>query len=248
MALHTYVKEQKSVPKKIAKSLSYFSLIIGALLLFWAYYPVIYSEIYGRLYFQQGVYSPIPNTQVASSLEAGQAVNGVYDVFSSNLKDFVQANVWFPTADEVNAAERITVKEYTLSIPKLNIINAKVTVGGDDLSKSLVHYLPRSLPGEFGNSAIFGHSTIPQLYNVKDYKTIFTYLPSLEKGDKINVTVEGKKYEYEVYDMFIVTPDQVSVLDQRFDASYLTLITCYPLGTYAKRLVVKTKLVKMSNN
>jgi hypothetical protein len=53
MALHTYVKEQKSVPKKIAKSLSYFSLIIGALLLFWAYYPVIYSEIYGRVYIHQ---------------------------------------------------------------------------------------------------------------------------------------------------------------------------------------------------
>ena len=101
------------------------------------------------------------------------------------------------------------------------------------------------MPGEFGNVAIFGHSTLPQLYSETDYKTIFTYLPSLEKGDKILIQVGDLQYVYEVFDMFVVSPDKISVLDQKYDASYVTLITCVPPGTWWKRLVVRAKLVQL---
>ncbi|PIV71190.1 hypothetical protein COW57_00895, partial [Candidatus Roizmanbacteria bacterium CG17_big_fil_post_rev_8_21_14_2_50_39_7] len=104
---------------------------------------------------------------------------------------------------------------------------------------------PKSMPGEFGNVSIFGHSTLPQLYNEKDYKTIFTYLPSLEKGDAIFVEVGDLEYEYEVTDMFVVNPDKISVLDQQYDAAYLTLVTCVPPGTFWKRLIVKAKLLRL---
>ena len=143
---------------------------------------------------------------------------------------------------QLNQLSQLTVKEYELSIPKLNIKKAKVSVGGDDLTKSLIHYLPQSLPGEYGNVAIFGHSTLPQLYSSKDYKSIFTYLPSLEQGDVIKVKIGDIEYQYQVYDMFVVDPDEVSVLEQQKDGSYLTLITCVPPGTYISRLVVKAKL------
>jgi len=133
---------------------------------------------------------------------------------------------------------------YGLSIPRLNILDAKVLLSGDDLAKSLIHFLPVSMPGEPGNVVVFGHSTLPQLYNTTDYKTIFTYLPSLNKGDRVSAKVNNVPYDYEVYDMFVVKPDQISVLDQQYDDSYLTLITCVPPGTYWNRLVVKTKLVK----
>lgn len=141
--------------------------------------------------------------------------------------------------------KNLSVKEYTLSIPKLNINNAKVTVGGEDLAKSLVHYLPQSLPGEYGNVVIFGHSTLPQLYNPKDYKTVFTYLDKLDNHDKIYITINDVEYEYEVYNLQVVNPDDIAVLEQRTDASYLTLITCVPPGTYWKRLVVRAKLTQL---
>ncbi len=137
---------------------------------------------------------------------------------------------------------------YELSIPRLNISAAKVLLSGEDLSKSLIHFLPVSMPGENGNVVIFGHSTLPQLYNTTDYKTIFTYLPSLDKGDRVITKVRNVPYEYEIYDMFVVKPDQVSVLDQQYDSSYLTLITCVPPGTYWNRLVVKAKLVKQPSS
>ncbi|MFA9288869.1 MAG: sortase [Weeksellaceae bacterium] len=244
MALKVYHREHTSAPKKAAKLFSYLILIVGAGLLFWAYYPMISFEIYARLFIRQNTASPIPIDSVASSLQFAESVFADTPVLSSNLRDFTHANAWFPVKT-VNAAETgIDVSEYTLSIPKLNLSDLKVEVGGDDLSKSLIHYLPTSKPGQYGNVAIFGHSTLPQLYNKTDYKTIFTYLPQMENGDTVIVDVEGKKYEYEVYDMFIVSPKEVSVIEPKFNAAYMTLITCVPPGTYLNRLVVKAKLKK----
>ena len=242
MALYSYVKEEQSVKKDFIRSFSYIFLTFGAVLMFWSFYPILSFEVYSRLFIEQGISSPIPRTQIATTVEEASTVLGSYDVFSSNLRDFVQASVWFPSKPQVLVSDEITVEEYFLSIPKLNITDAVVRVGADDLSQSLIHYLPTSLPGEYGNVAIFGHSTLPQLYNPTDYKTIFTYLPSLEKGDTIKVRMLDESYEYEVFEMFVVKPDQVSVLEQKYDASYLTVITCVPPGTYWNRLVVRAKL------
>ena len=48
--------------------------------------------------------------------------------------------------------------------------------------------------------------------------------------------------------MFVVSPDQVSVLEQRTDVAYLTLVTCVPPGTDWERLVVRAKLTKLPSN
>ena len=143
---------------------------------------------------------------------------------------------------KVVSSATLPSKEYTISIPKINIYDAKVRVGGEDLKKSLVHYQPVTLPGSIGNTVIFGHSTLPQLYNANDYKTIFTFLPSLSEGDVIKVKLQNNTYEYIVSEMFVVKPDQVSVLNQTTDSSILTLVTCVPPGTYWNRLVVRANL------
>jgi sortase A len=219
---------------------------MGALLLFWSFYPILSFEIYSRLFIQNNVQTPVPRNQTVSALGEATAVLGSYSAFNNNLRDFTHAQLWFPTTQQDTTHRQLQVKEYSLSIPKLNIKDAMVTVGVDDLTKSLIQYLPDSVPGEYGNSVIFGHSTLPALYNVKDYKTIFTYLPKLEKGDKIIVSVNGTKYEYSVYDMFVVKPEQVSVLEQRKDGSFITLITCVPPGTFWNRLVVRAKLADLT--
>jgi sortase A len=243
MALAIYAKETYSVKKKVAHLLSYISLTAGAALLFWAAYPYISFEIYSRLFIQQDIASPLPSNQTIGSLVEAKTVFTDYNVYSSNLRDFVQANLWFPSVQQTAPPPQIDVKEYFLTIPKLNIVNAKVSVGGLDLAHSLVHYLPTTLPGENGNVAVFGHSSLPFYYNPKDYKTIFTHLPSLEKGDKVYIKMGDKNFEYDIFDMFIVDPDQVSVLEQRYDDAYLSLITCVPPGSVANRLVVRAKLL-----
>lgn len=239
---YSYIKKNNSLPKKTINYLSYLFLIIGSLFLFWSLYPILSFEIYSRFFIKKSIKSPLPETESPLSLNQAGSVLGSFNIFSNNLRDYTNANIWFPSIGNKRTTYVFDVKEYFLSIPKLDIKDARVVVGGEDLSKSLVHYQPQTLPGQYGNSVIFGHSTLPQLYNKKDYKTIFTYLPSLEKGDLIEVKINEVTYQYQVYDMFVVNPDEVWVLNQQKDGSYLTLITCVPPGTYLKRLVVKAKL------
>lgn len=246
MALHVYLKKKHYYGKK--KTVNFFSyvfLIAGAMLLFWSFYPILSSAIYSRLFIKNNINAPILDNNTASSLKEANSILGAFNIFSNNLRDYTQASIWFPASPKLNQPSQLTVKEYTLSIPKLNIKKAKVVVAGEDLTKSLVHYLPQSLPGEYGNVAIFGHSTLPQLYNPKDYKTIFTYLSSLDKGDKIYINIGELEYQYEVTTSFIVKPSEISVLEQKKDASYLTLITCTPPGTYWERLIVGAKLTQL---
>jgi len=245
MAIYYYFKENNSVKKKILTYFSYLSLTIGSFLLFWAFYPIISFEIYSRNFLSAKVKSPIINNSFQKAIDNG-LVLGKFNIFSNNLSDFTNANFWFPSVSKIKTNNSFSVKEYLLDIPKLNIKEARVVVGSDDLSKSLIHYLPKTMPGEPGNVTIFGHSTLPQLYQPNDYKSIFTFLPSLQKGDKIFVKVNDLIYQYEVFEMFVVEPTEISVLDQQFDASYLTLITCVPPGTYWKRLVVKAKLTPIT--
>lgn len=245
MVLYRYVKKKPKRDKKpIINFISYSLLIAGILFLFWSFYPVIAFTVYAQVFINNKILSPIPYTEIASSVKEARTVLGDYSVLSTDLADYTQAGVWFPSKPQ-EIAVHAKVKEYTLSIPKLNIKDAKVVVGGDNLSKSLIHYIPQSYPGEYGNIAIFGHSTLPQLYNPSNYKTIFTYLPSLIKGDTIYLTVQDMQYAYTVYDIFVVNPSQISVLDQTHDEAYVTLITCVPPGTYWNRLVVKAKLNKL---
>lgn len=223
MALYAYKKKKVSKKEIVINRLSRLSIIVGVLLLFWALYPVISFEVYSKFF--------IKNQAKISNKD------------SNKLQDLTKASLWFPSVNSQAVSQNINVKEYSLSIPKLNIENAKVIVGGEDLKKSLIQFVPTSLPGENGNVVILGHSTLPQLYNTKDYKTIFTYLPALKKGDQVEVKLGDQTFVYKVYEMIVVKPDKVSVLNQRFDDSYLTLITCVPPGTYWNRLIVKAKLV-----
>src|SRR3990167_6074758 len=222
MALYAYKKKRISKSAIVLNKISRISIILGLILMFWAFYPVISFEIYSKFFIKQ------PKQKVSKDI--------IQD-------DLTKASFWFPDLEVKQSTQNINVREYSLSLPKLNIENAKVKVGGEDLTKSLIQFVPTSLPGENGNVVILGHSTLPQLYNTKDYKTIFTYLPSLKEGDQVEVKLGDQTFVYKVYEMIVVKPDKVSVLNQKFDDSYLTLITCVPPGTYWNRLIVKAKLV-----
>jgi sortase A len=245
MVVRVYLKKHHSTKKKTINFFSYIFLIAGSLLLFWSFYPILSSMIYSSLFLKNNINTPVSKQNGNLALNEANSILGAFNVFSNNLRDYTRASIWFPASPQLNQLSRLTVKEYDLSIPKLNIKKAQVVVGGEDLTKSLIHYLPRSLPGEYGNVAIFGHSTSPQYYNPKDYKTIFTYLSSLDKGDKIYINIGELEYQYEVTTSFVVKPSEISVLEQKKDASYLTLITCTPPGTYWERLVVTAKLTQL---
>jgi sortase A len=148
---------------------------------------------------------------------------------------------WFPEA-KYSKLEKPKIVNYTISIPKLGINQANVEIGGENLKKSLIHFPGSSVPGELGNAVIFGHSTLPLFFNPKVYETIFSTLPTLKKGDEIVARVDGIEYKYVIYEMATVDPDELSVLEQKYDKYDMSVITCVPPGTKWKRLVVKARL------
>lgn len=237
MALYSYIKIRSSRSRTVASILSIVFLISGIGLLIWVLYPILDFELFYAPRFTSLI-NPIPNEVIKNAY----AQNPVQDNNANDDTDYTKASVWFPKAENVRLATTYTT--YSLSVPKVGIKNATVKIGEEDLSKSLVQFTG-PLPPSYGNPVIFGHSTLLWFYNPKDYTTIFSKLPDLTTGDDILVTVDSVTYRYKVYDMKVVYPDDLSVLDQNFSFPNITLVTCVPQGTYLKRLIVKGKLVKI---
>ena len=228
--LYCYVK---AIPTKKTKiNFRFFSYGLTALGVFFignATFPILMYQLKSFQFSRGALISP-----VESSYSDYNDYNG-YNSYN-NYKN------WFAEAPKLPTRET-KITHYNISIPKLKIENAVVAIGGEDLSESLIQYPGTALPGEYGNTVIFGHSVLPQFYNPKNYKTIFSTLPTLKEGDEILVDFDGIRYRYVVVKMVEVSPDDVSILEQRYDGEYLSLVTCVPPGTYLRRLIVKAKLV-----
>ena len=156
--------------------------------------------------------------------------------------DYTNLENWFST-NSISAPSPSKITHYNLSIPKLGIQDAVVTIGGSDLAKSLIHYPSTANPGEFGTPVIFGHSILRQFYNPKNYLSIFSTIMTLQAGDQIIIKYDGVTYTYKVIDKLEVKPTDVEVLSQRFDGRFLKLITCVPEGTYLRRGIIVAQLI-----
>lgn len=236
MTLYSYVKLSSYWKRKTIKIISLVFIISGLTILIFVLYPIVTFELFFTPQYS-GLVSPVPSDLFRNTL-----TNALPQALGAGAGDYTRASVWFPKSSTLKID--YTTSFYSLDIPKLGIDKAKVVVGGEDLSKSLIHYTG-VLPGNYGNSVIFGHSTIIWFYNPRDYKSIFSKLPTLKYGDEIITTVDKITYKYSVFEMKVVQPDNLSVLEQRTDDSYITLVTCVPPGTYLRRLIVRGKLVKI---
>lgn len=213
--------------------------MIGFFLIVWVAYPILSFEIMSRTKYSN-VVQPIPPTSQTLGWEQVTKIADAQGSVLSSSTGSSRVNSWLPRKQEQEDAS--TGRTYYLSIPELRIKDARVIIGGSDLDTSLIHYGGTGLPGDYGNSVIFGHSILPQFYDPANYKTIFSLLPKLDKGDDIYLKYDGISYRYKIFSLRVTTPDDISVLEQRYDASYVTLVTCVPPGTYWKRLEIRARL------
>jgi sortase A len=96
------------------------------------------------------------------------------------------------------------------------------------------HNLGTAYPGEIGNMVLAGHRDIRG--------NVFLRLPELQTGDQFQVYSNAGVFRYQVTSVFEVDPTDISVMNPSPE-SIATLITCTPLGTSARRLIVRAKLV-----
>lgn len=123
-----------------------------------------------------------------------------------------------------------------LRIPTLNL-EVPVLEGTDEfvLNRGAGHITATALPGQPGTVGIAGHRD-----------SFFRALKNVHRGDTIEVESRHGSYRYQVDQIFIVNPSDVSVLQTRTIPS-LTLVTCYPfyfVGSAPQRYIVEASLLQ----
>src|SRR4030042_997630 len=202
--LYIYLKKQPrnlNPQKRVAffKYLSLIALLVGIIFLTSVFWPILRYEFKSQNFTQQLI-SPV---EVLGE--------------STTVVDYSRPSAWFPTAPNL-PPQPSKITHYTLSIPKLKIEKAVVHIGGEDLMDSLIQYPGTALPGQYGNTVVFGHSVLPQFFNPKNYKTIFSTLPTLKKGEEILIDFDGIKYRYLVRKLVETEPGDITVLEQNYDS------------------------------
>ncbi len=112
----------------------------------------------------------------------------------------------------------------------------------ESLLNGIVHYPGTAKPGQAGNFFITGHSS-NYGWVKSQYNSIFARLHQLNVGDEYWVYWNGDRHRYIVRSKKEVSPSDVSVLDQPPDERMGTLMTCTPVGTTLRRLIVQAQEV-----
>lgn len=246
---HSVVPGYNPNSKRISGFLSIVFLFVGLVLVGQVIYPIFSWYIFTLPIYSQKIITPLAsnffpaNISNLPSIVRASDISPTVSLYANN--NSYQPSSWFPQARPFSQAFNSDLRVYTVSIPKLKIDNATVEIGGDNLKKSLIAWPTSAIPGNYGVNIIFGHSELPQFANPTDYSGIFTHIMDLESGAVILVDYDGVRYKYIVSDKKVVDPDDLSVLEQRFDDRYLILITCVPPGTLWKRGVVKARMAQL---
>lgn len=160
--------------------------------------------------------------------------------------------VFYSQKNETNYIEPID-KEFGIIIPKINA-NAKIIKNVDPynsliyqsaLSEGVAHANGTPLPGEPGRIFLFSHSSV-NFYDALRYNSVFYLLSKLEWGDEIILYSQNKPYKYKVIGTEKVNPNNVDYISDAYKPSeeFLTLMTCWPLGSTYKRLLVHAQRVE----
>lgn len=175
------------------------------------------------------------------------------EMLFANVQAYVSPGAIDPQNIVVDPTADVKVSpDPKLIIPKINV-NVPIVYGvGYDqnsqmkaMEKGVAHFaIPgaNSVPGQVGNTVFSGHSS-NDLFDPGDYKFIFAQLDKLQNGDTIYVNYNSTRYTYTVTKKEVVMPSEVSKLTYQTDKPVLTLITCTPLGTAEKRLLVTAEQV-----
>lgn len=167
--------------------------------------------------------------KMVESFEAMQATNPTSEsIDPQDIKPAKKQN-----NEELKGIEGI------LTIQSLDM-KAPVQYGADaqTLQNSLGAIEHMDAPGEVdGSYAIAGH----QAHVFGEY---FNRLHELEVGSAFTFQTLEKNMNFEVYDIQIVKPHEVDVLDPDPGIAKMSLITCYPEYSNEFRLVVQAKLVE----
>ena len=122
-----------------------------------------------------------------------------------------------------------------LTIPKIDV-ELPIYHGIDDtvLQIAIGHLMETSLPvgGPSSHCVVSGHRGLPSA-------KLFTDIDKLVEGDTWTVNILNKTLTYEVDQIRVVEPTDLSNLQIEQGKDYFTLVTCTPYGINTHRLLVR---------
>ncbi|MDD4381816.1 MAG: sortase [Candidatus Dojkabacteria bacterium] len=144
--------------------------------------------------------------------------------------------------ENINLSEKILEENNTRVIIKSINIEGRISQGetANSMNEGFWHFPISAYPGELGNMVIIGH----RYQFLPPAKNTFFNLDKIMIGDEIKVIDKYNEFTYIVTGKKDVNPNDISVLQPTNDYR-LTLITCTPLWTHEKRLVITAKLDKL---
>ncbi len=178
------------------------------------------------------------NTSSRMALRAFQQSAALGSGYSQN-KNPVDYSLWSEHRLEEYQKALLLTPDTTLGTLRIGRLNLYVPVfaGADELSLNRgVGWIPgTAMPGHTGNIGIAGHRD-----------GFFRVLKNIARGDRIELSTLANTISYDVDQIEIVNPEDVSVLKPRREPS-LTLVTCFPfyfLGSAPKRFVVHARFLR----
>ncbi len=149
---------------------------------------------------------------------------------------------------EKQAAESNIPKETRVVIPRINVDAPIVFMESrnnedilEAIKEGIAHYVDTAMPGRIGNMFLTGHSSY-YWWSGGKYNQVLALLSHLKQNDLIYIYHKGGTYVYRVKDSIVVRPNQTQVLNST-PTPTLSIMTCIPLGTNLKRLVVRADLI-----
>ena len=133
---------------------------------------------------------------------------------------------------EVNPGDEIGIIE----IKSVNLKN--VIVESTDkkyLNHHVCHFENSTMPGEYGNFALAGHSSTYY------YNQVFNELHKVKIGDEIIIKTINDEFTYTITETIVVESDEIEVLDQDMTKKEITLVTCTNGGK--QRFIVKGEVL-----
>ena len=158
--------------------------------------------------------------------------------YNEKLKE--NSGRWTPTDEELEKYERLLNVSDTgimgyIEIPKIKV-SLPIYHGTDEaiLQIAIGHIPGSSLPvgGKGTHCVVSGHRGLPSA-------KLFTDLDQLEEGDLFMMRILDETLTYEVDQVRIVEPEELSDLEIDEDKDLCTLVTCTPYGINSHRLLVR---------
>ena len=173
-------------------------------------------------------YQPEDYTEI---FEQADAYNRALAELAAPLRDHVKLNEMYWSTLDISGTGMmgyLTVPKISQELPVYHGTSEAV------LSTAAGHFQGTSLPvgGVSTHSVVSAHRGLPTA-------VLFTHLDRMEQGDIFYFTILDRTITYEVDQIRIVEPDDVSLVQVEEGEDYCTLLTCTPYGINTQRLLVR---------